>query len=84
MQDPDYNNDYNNNNNDDDRLDFKRKISLPMSRSPNPYTNNIEEEEIDTGDWSHTTTVGGGGGGGYQIPTEQPELRYDGGKGSDF
>ena len=54
---------------------------MPMS-SPNPYANNIEEG-IDTGNWSHNTTVGSAGG-GYQVPTEQPELRYDGGRGSDF
>lgn len=43
---------------------------MPM----NPYAN-IED---DAGEWSHTV------GGGYQVPTEQPELRYDGGRGSDF
>lgn len=82
MQDPDNNN--NNNNNSDDREAFKRRISMPMSRGPSLYANNIEEEEIDMGDCSHTTIVDGGFGGGYQVPTEQPELRYDGGRGSDF
>ena len=56
-----------------DRENFKSRISMPMS-SPNPYAN-IED---DAGDWSHTV------GGGYQVPSEQAELRYDGGKGSDF
>lgn len=57
-----------------DREDFKRRISIPMS-SPSPYAN-IEDDA--GGDWSHTV------GGEYQVPTEQPELRYDGGRGSDF
>lgn len=48
---------------------------MPMS-SPDPYAN----VEDDAGDWSASHPVGGG----YQVPTEQPELRYDGGRGSDF
>ena len=60
--------------NNSDREDFKRRISMPMS-NPNPYAN-IED---DADEWNHTV-----GGGGYQVPTEQPELRYDGGRGSDI
>lgn len=59
--------------NNSDREDFKRRISMPMS-NPNPYAN----KEDDGGDWGHSV------GGGYQVPTEQVELRYDSGRGSDF
>lgn len=86
MQDPD------NNNSSSDREDFKRRISMPMS-NPNPYattpttttsaTNIIEEEEeeeIPRTPWRSDTI----GLGGYQAPSEQAELRYDSGRGTDF
>lgn len=85
MQDPDNNsgtNGTNKNNSSSDREDFKRRISMPMS-NPNPFatvTNNIEEEEDARTPWRSDAV----GLGGYQVPSEQAELRYDGGRGTDF
>lgn len=79
MQDPDNNN--NNNNRSDDREAFKRGISMPMSNQ-NPFataTNNIEADDAGTPWRSDTVDLGE-----YQVPSEQAELRYDGGRGADF
>lgn len=60
-----------NNNNISDREDFKGRISMPIS-NPDAYTNSE-----DAGLWSDSV-------GGYQVPSEQAELRYDGGRGTDY
>lgn len=79
MQEPDNNIINNNNNSNSDREELKRRISSPIS-NPNPYANaNIEDFDAGT-PWSRDTVSLGG----YQVPNEQAELRYDGGRGADF